>query len=85
MALISEKCIMNKKQYLDKPIFHAIGVDNTPPLPKLPFLEVRGHICGENITEKYSLSQCTMQLGNLDTDSRNSIQNQELSLHLIPI
>ena len=29
--------------------------------------------------------QCIMQLGNLDTNSRNSMQNQELSLHLVPI
>ena len=25
-----------------------------------------------------------MQLGNIDTDSRNSMQNQKLSLHLVP-
>ena len=27
---------------------------------------------------------CTKQLGNLDTNSMNPIQNQELSLHLVP-
>ena len=33
----------------------------------------------------FVISNITAQLRNLDTDSRNSIQNQELSLYIVPI
>ena len=37
------------------------------------------------VSNTLNFTQCTIMFGNLDTDSRNSLQNQELHLNLVPI